>query len=248
MATGPQKEPWPWRSVVICQYAAVVTLLVLSVLLAKFFGGSFQIVISWIGLPLLALSGLGVMAWAIWKPRWRKTGAAALAVVIGLGLVLATPWISAGGNWLFLQSRRAELETFTRDVLAYGRINQMSDGLRYFKEFNGELVAYSDASTQERTEPGLRQVLPLKDVLVRDGIERARYEEFRTRLHHLRLIQFEVRPGYVAFLYDGFLDNLNGFLQVRDGNPPPELGTELFLCELVVLEALGGGWYWFATT
>ena len=85
-------------------------------------------------------------------------------------------------------------------------------------------------------------------MLARDAIAAQRYEEFRRRLQDLKLTQFDAKPGYVAFLYDGMLDNLEGYLLVRPGGSPPALRSTLFGATLVSLEPIGDGWYRFTTT
>ena len=85
-------------------------------------------------------------------------------------------------------------------------------------------------------------------MLARDAIEVKRYEEFRDRLRALKLTQLEAEPEFVAFLYDGMLDNLEGYLVVKPGATPPAIRSTLFGATLISLEPLGDGWYRFATT
>jgi hypothetical protein len=236
------------RSWVLIQFATVVATLVLGTLLSKFWGSGAGFLLVLGGLPLLAVSGAIVLSWAIWRPRRDKLGIAVLALLAGSGVVAATPWLKSAGDRLFFETRRARLETFTRDVLAYGRIHEMSDGLRHHKQLNGELVAYTTGAVDTTRPWPFRGAVPVEQVLARDGIDRREYEAFRQRLRDLKLIEFEIHPGYVAYLYDGFLDNLEGYLHVQEGHAPPGLHGELFSTELVALKPLGGGWYWFGTT
>jgi hypothetical protein len=90
--------------------------------------------------------------------------------------------------------------------------------------------------------------VPLEQVLVRDAVSAQRYEEYRRRLRDLKIIQFDAEPGYVAFLYDGMLENLEGYLVVKPGGSPPAMRAPLFGAALIRLEPLGDGWYRFATT
>ena len=85
-------------------------------------------------------------------------------------------------------------------------------------------------------------------IAARDTIAAQRYDEFRRRLQDVKLIEFTSQPGLVAFLYDGMVDNLYGYLLVQPGGAPPAMHSQLFGAELVRLEPLGGGWYRFATT
>ena len=195
------------RRIVLGQFVGVVTLLALWLLLAKFLGARSGLVFAVVGLPVLALSTLGVMIWAAWGIRWQKVVLLLLAVVADAGFISGNGALSRTGDRLFFATRRARLETFARDIVAYDRIHQMSDGLRSFTELNGELVA---ASAADATGPVASRGRPLDQVLMRDAIAAQRYEEFRGRLRDLKLTQFDAQPGFVAFLYDGMLDNLEG--------------------------------------
>lgn len=226
------------------QFFAVVALLTLWVLLEKFLGAQSSLAFAVLGMPLLALSTLAVIVWAAWGIRRQKVVVLVLAVVADVCFVSGTPTLSRAGDRLFFESRRSRLETFSRDIVAYGRIHQMSDGMRHFTELNGQLVA----SSATEAMPGAAPTRPLEQVLAGDAIEARRYEEFRGRLRELGLIQFDARPEFVAFLYDGMLDNLEGYLVVKPGASPPAMRSTLFGATLIRLEPLGDGWYRFATT
>ena len=85
-------------------------------------------------------------------------------------------------------------------------------------------------------------------MLARDAIAAQRYEDFRQRLRDLSVIEFDARPGYVAFLYDGMVDGQEGYLLVKPGASPPAMRATLFGAALIRLEPIGDGWYRFATT
>ena len=240
---------------VLGQFVLVVTLLALWLLLEKFIGAGTALVFTVVGLPVLALSTLGVMVWAAWGIRWQKVVLLLLAVVADVGLLSGSDALTRTGDRLFFATRRSRLETFARDIVTYGRINQMSDGLRAFTELNGELVDASTAVQIPRLAALARndsaaasRRRPLDEVLARDAITAQRYEEFRRRLRELKLTQFDSQPGFVAFLYDGMLDNLEGYLLVKPGESPPLLRSTLFGASLVRLEPIGDGWYRFVTT
>lgn len=228
------------------QFLVVVVLLALWVLLEKFLGAQSGLAYAVLGLPLLGLSTLAVMVWASWGIRWHKALVLLLAVVADAGFISGSSTLSHAGDRLFFESRRSRLDTFAVDIAAYGRIHHMSDGTRSFTELNGDVIAGPAA---ERPVPVLdAPTVPLEQVLARDSIAAPRYEEFRGRLRDLKLIQFASEPGYVAFLYDGMLENLEGYLRVTPGASPPPLRSTLFGASLLRLEPLGGGWYRFATT
>jgi hypothetical protein len=185
------------------------------------------------------------MAWAAWGIRWQKVVLLLVAVLADVAFVSGTPTLSRAGDRLFFATRRSRLEIFARDIAAYGRIHQMSDGQRAFTELNGQLVTDATDASAVSLAP-LRR--PLAQVLAHDGIAAPRYEEFRRRLRDLKLTQFDAQPGFVAFLYDGMLDHLEGYLCVKPGGSPPALRSTLFGASLVRLEPIGDGWYRFTTS
>lgn len=236
------------RTLVLGQYGLVLGLLAVGSLLEKFAGGTFSIMLYMFGPLLFGASALVVLGWGLWRPHWKKVGTALLALAAGMAIDAAAPSFRRWGDHLFFETRKARLEEFTRELLEYGRIWAMSDGQRHFKELNGELVAYTATQVDTaRREPTTRPILAVESVLARDSIDRRVYESFRARLQELKLIEIQVQPEYAAYLYDGILDNLQGYLFVRPGHRPPRLGSELFLGELVALSPRGDGWYWFAT-
>ena len=231
---------------VLGQFVVVVALLALWLLLEKFLGAGTALAFTVVGLPLLALSTLAVMVWAAWGIRWQKVVLLLLAVVADVGFLSGNDALTRTGDRLFFATRRSRLETFAHDIVSYGRIHQMSDGLRAFTELNGELVAGSPDGAAADAAVARRR--PLEQVLARDAIAAQRYEEFRRRLRDLKLTQFEAQPGFVAFLYDGMLDNLEGYLLVKPGGSPPAVRSTLFGASLVHLEPIGDGWYRFVTS
>ena len=234
------------RHLVPAQFVLAITLMAAFDLFEKWLGGGSEMMMAVIGLPALAISTLAFVLWALVPPRRVRlllVGFAALGAYVA-----ASPYVRHAGRWMFFESRRARLETLARDVVAYGRIEQMSDGSRYYKELNHRLVAYVPSEVDTSGALGERARRPLHEVLAQEGISSARYEEFRRRLHDVKLIMLDVQPGYVAFEYDGLVDNLEGYLLVRPGGAPPALGSKLLGTDLVVLESLGGGWYRWATT
>lgn len=231
---------------VLGQFVVVVALLALWLLLEKFLGAGTALAFTVVGLPLLALSTLAVMVWAAWGIRWQKVVLLLLAVVADVGFLSGNDALTRTGDRLFFATRRSRLETFAHDIVSYGRIHQMSDGLRSFTELNGELVA--DSTDGAAADAAVARRRPLEQVLSRDAIAAQRYEEFRRRLRDLKLTQFDAQPGFVAFLYDGMLDNLEGYLLVKPGGSPPAVRSTLFGASLVRLEPIGDGWYRFVTS
>ena len=159
------------------------------------------------------------------------------------------PAVSTGGVTLFWATREDRATAFVAELLSYGRIQEMDDGQRYYKELNGELIAYTSDRVDTSRVEGLRPTLPVQTILTRDRIDPRMYERFRQSLQDLKLIHLEVHEEYIGFVYDGLLDNLHGFVWVRPGHHPPPLHSEFVDgTALVLLRPLGNGWYYFATT
>jgi hypothetical protein len=235
------------RLLVAVQFAVVATLLALCTFLQRFLGGGWSFAVAVFGPAIFGLSTLIVLVWALWPPRRGKLVVLLVALGVDVALTFGSFAIDRAGEWVFFESRRARLDRLAQDIIAYGQIEQMSDGTRSFKELNHQLVAYSPSEV-DATSAAERRKRPLEDVLAHDRIAAQRYEEFRRRLRDVKLIEFDVKPGYVAFLYDGLVDNLAGYLVVRPGGAPPPIRSELFGADLIYLEPLGHGWYRFATT
>jgi hypothetical protein len=234
------------RHLVPAQFALAIALMAGFDLFERWLGGGSGMMMAVFGLPAFAISTLAFVLWTLVPPRRLHALFAGLAA---LGAYLAaSPHLGHAGRWMFFESRRTRLEALARDVVAYGRIAQLSDGYRDYKELNHQLVAYAPSEVDTSSALGGRARRPLQEVLAEQGIASERYEEFRQRLHDVRLIMLDVQPGYVAFEYDGLVDNLEGYLLVRPGGAPPALGSKLLGTDLVVLEPLGGGWYRWATT
>jgi hypothetical protein len=201
-----------------------------------------------IGAGLLAISALIVLGYVAWHPTWRKTALGLGALGAGALASLATPWLDATAVELFFRARATQLTAAIEELDQHGRIQEMPDGQRHFKSLNGDLVAFTPAEVDTTRDPDLRNTVPLEWVFARDSIDPVRFERSRQQLIAMRLVEVERTDSYVAFMHDGMLDNLEGFLFVRPGHSPPPLETELFDSMLVRLRPLRDGWYWFATT
>jgi hypothetical protein len=141
----------------------------------------------------------------------------------------------------FWSKRRVALDDFVADFRAYERIRSMSDGQRHWKRLNDE--AYEDP------EPIRRGIGRFADVMQRDGIDPRMYQDFRKRLVHLDLIEVESTDRYTAFIYDGFLDNLMGFVWVAPGQPGPRVGEWMLSnTQVVSVTRLDSHWYYVVTT
>jgi hypothetical protein len=205
------------------------------------------VLLAGVGLCLVVLGTIAVIGAVTDRSPGRTRRTLPIAGSVLAAALLFWPARRAG-LWLFWRTREATLDGFISDVLHDARVRDMSDGQRFYKSLNGTLITFEPGAAVDTAHVTHATVWPLAQVLARDGIERATYERYRHRLIDLHLIEYSVTPDYVGFVYDGFLDNLNGYLWVRPGHDPPPIGAELFLTQLVVLDHLGGGWYYFATT
>jgi len=245
----PMNQHWLTpRLVVLSQFAFVILALTLWTLLGEVLGIDNGFAMAMIGGPLLLVSTFAVVVWALFPPRSRKLLTLLGAFGVVAALVYGDVYLRRAGSRLFFETRRSRVEALVKDIRDYGRIHDMSDGNRYFKTLNGAPVAYSAAQVDTTPVAGAPSTLPVERVLARDSISRERYDDFRRRLRDVRLIEFTMTSDYVAFVRDGIIDNLDGFLLVRSGGAPPTIGTKLFGTDLVELIPLGGGWYRFATT
>ncbi len=202
-----------------------------------------------LAVALLAL-GLGVMALLL-PPAGTRRARIRSAVVVTAALIVSVALsrpAQRAGQWLYWRSRAPALSRLTADVLRDGRVHAMSDGRQAYKSLNGTTVTFEPGEPIDTLWAARSAVYPLTQVLARDGIERAQYEDYRRRLVQLRMSELVVTSGYVGFLHGGFLDNLEGFLWVRPGHAPPPPQSELFLTQLTTLHYLGDGWYYFGTT
>jgi len=199
--------------------------------------------------PAILVGALMMLVYAIIKPSWTKAREVVIAFAVGAGLLIAEPQLRTAGLELYWALREAQANEFVAELLSYARIREMDSGDRYFKELNGDLIAYEAAQVDTRHVDGLRPTLPVQTVLRRDGIDPRVYELFRQRLRSLGFIHVEVRDDYVAFVRDGILDNVYGFVWIRPGHHAPAAGSAFVdETELVLLRPLGGHWHFFATT
>ena len=222
-------------------YLACILLLA-SLALALYLGDWLSMALCLVAAATVALLFAVVLLWLLVHPSRRKLRFA-LPAAASLAFTLALAPTFSGLAWpLYLWPRRAELDLLVEDVLAYGRIHEMNDGLRHHKSLNGTRFDSSDQVVESPEFP------PLVPVLESEHIGPAKYESFRRRLIEVGFIEVSVTDSYVALVYDGFVGNLHGLLWVRPGSSPPSPGTLVVDTELVSLRDLGGGWFSFTTT
>lgn len=228
-------------------FAVVIGALLSAALMGQFIGDFPSMVLSLLAGVAILFLVICIIIQALWGATRRKFAIAAAALAAGaLSVTLGVPIAWVGADRLFFLSRRAALNAFVRDAQMYQRIHDMSDGERYFVDLNGTSVVGGTADTLVPTaESRPDHPVPLARVLARDRIDPRRYEGFRQRLVALGLIQFEMRPDHVAFVYDGLLNRIHGYLYVLPGARAPKSGAQVFNEELGGLNPLSGGWYTF---
>jgi hypothetical protein len=217
--------------------------LLLASIAFAFYLGDFASIAANLATATLGVASFGgLMVWLLVHPTREKLRFA-LPAFFSIGIAVGLAPIAGKIAWpLFLWPRQSELDQFVGDLVEYGRIHDMSDGLRYYKSVNGK----NYDSSHERVDSASFPSLAL--VLASEQIEPVKYDEFRRRLISLGFIEVAVTETHVALLYDGFLDNLHGVLWVRPGCSPPSEGSSVFATDLVSLRDLGGGWFAFETT
>jgi len=203
----------------------------------------FTDVVAW---PALRVGALLLLAYAFIKPSIPKAREVIVVVLLGVTCLSGEPYFRWAGIRLFWSVRDAPATEFVADLLSYGRIQSMDDGTRYFKKLNGQLLGRSDflGDTAMVFLPK-----PRPNVFRHDGIDTRVFGEFRQRLQALDLFSVSITDDYVAFVDDGFLDNLYGFVWVRPGHATPPLRGEFVdETQLIYLRPLGNRWYYFETT
>jgi hypothetical protein len=212
------------------------------------FGLFFDDMIVWAALSFCFVSfligGLLFLGYTAFRPSLAKVNDIILAGSVAALCVKAEAPLRRWGVDVFWNVREVPATAFVAELLSYGRISSMDDGTRYYKELNHELINRpSRLSDLAPTDPAA------PNVFRRDGIDTRVLAEFRRRLSALGLFSVSVTDDYVAFVDDGFLDNLRGFVWVRPGHaPPPIRGEFVEATQLIQLRPLSNGWYYFETT
>jgi len=229
-------------------YGGLVVWVFLAVF-GLFVGPMMDFLVSMMVAPAILAGALMMLLYAAIKPSWAKAREVVISLAVGAGLLVADPHLRTAGLRFFWDVREAQANAFVAELLSYARIREMDTGDRHFKELNGELIAYAAAQVDTQHVEGLRPTLPVQGVLRRDGIDPRIYELFRQRLRSLGFIHVEVHDEYIAFVRDGMLDNVYGFVWIRPGHSAPELGSEFVdATQLVLLRPISGHWHFFATT
>ncbi len=216
--------------------------LLISLVFRLFIGDFASLILFLFSLLAVSLSLISIVIWLLIRPSFSKLKEVVSPLVVVVLTVVISYFATSAAWTIFLWPRQQKLTSFTQDLVSYGRITEMSDGRRYHKSLNGTVFDSSDQKLDPPNHPALLNILKT------NKIELGRYIDFRKRLISLGFIDVEVHDNYVAFLYDGMLDNLYGVLWVKPGANPPAMNSLIFGCNLIYLHARGEGWYLFGTT
>ncbi|HEX8211926.1 MAG TPA: hypothetical protein VF584_17250 [Longimicrobium sp.] len=213
--------------------------------LADLSSGLYRPVVTWwalCGSLGIMITGFLIFLWVLRSPRsWGRWSAAASALVLGvLILEVVPPPLVRLNNSRFLQRR--DLNEFATQVHEYGRIRKMWEWPEgYTHSLNGTIVrrtrAELDSIGTERW--GSNRAL-LADVLARDSIDPAVYEDFRRKLRRFHLEMISIEGDYVLFSRsrDG------GLVHAKKGAPPLRSGMVVPGTHAVV-ENAHGQWYYY---
>jgi hypothetical protein len=148
---------------------------------------------------LLGAGGFGVLilAWALRRPKsWRRWRIAAPVLLLGFGaFCLPVEPMDDFANARFL--RRADLNAFADRARRYGPITGMWEGEDRPFQVNGTRVAHTRAGADSVARWYAGDVGVLADVLARDGIDPAVYEDFRRQMKRFHFWRLETEDGYV---------------------------------------------------
>ncbi|MFZ9848561.1 MAG: hypothetical protein ACO3EE_10475 [Flavobacteriales bacterium] len=125
------------------------------------------------------------------------------------------------------------------DFNRYAKIYEMDDCTRYTKSINGIFVRTVEKI--EEQEDGYGDYY--KDVLTKQNIDFATFEDFRTRLEESRLREYQKVNQYSVFIVDGFMDSIWGYLYVHDNKPAPKESLSIKGHTIHVVKGLGDNWY-----
>lgn len=200
----------------------------------------------WAGLAFcfvtFLVGGILFLGYAAFRPTMAKVNEVILAGSVAAVCLKTQVPLSKWGADFFWSFRETAATAFVAELLSYGRIFEMDDGTRHFKSLNYAPLGRVSGPAALTSESS-------PSVFRRDNIDTRIFAEFRRKLSELNLLSVSVTDGYVAFVDDGFLDNLHGFVWVRPGHPPPRIDSEFVeASRLIYLRPLHNGWYYFETT
>lgn len=147
-------------------------------------------------------------------------------------------------DYVYLHSRKEELNRLVTGIKRYKKIHEMSDGLRFWKTINNTTVEFYPINA-DTTEDEFGKKYYLDDILKREGITKQDYEAFRQNLIATGFISFTILDdGTISFTKDGMLDNCHGIAYSETGNRPAKNDCG----DIIHWKKISDKWYSWGTT
>ena len=151
------------------------------------------------------------------------------------GLMFASAMPSPGDVPLDKQVAKQLVDDFDR----YDKIDEMDDCTRYTKSINGISVRMVEEIVVNEDGYGDYYL----DVLKKQNIDLATFENFKSRLEESGLREYQRVDRYSVFIVDGFLDSIWGYLYVHDNKPAPKESFSIKGYTIHIVKTLGDNWY-----
>jgi len=162
---------------------------------------------------------------------------AVLLYFLSYGFLLHT------ADYVFFKIREKRLNEFVIEIKDFNKIYEMSDGQRFWKTVNNYSIEPEIANVDTTKEFGKKY--HLNDILIKEQIDKNKYEKFRQILIDVDLISFTtLNDGTISFTIDGFLDNCQGFAYSITGENPK--GNDCG--KIIHWKKVAKNWYaWYTT-
>jgi hypothetical protein len=194
-----------------------------------------------IALIVLIISTFKLARRSAVKKSWIITIAAGTLVVFFFTYSMQLQLADA----IYFKIREKQIRSLAFDIKRYGKIVEMTNGLRYWKSINNTFIE-RDIKDVETISNGFgEQKYLLDDVLNSKGIDKKIYEQLRQRLIETGFISFIVlNDGSISFTMDGMLDNCYGISYSETGGHPKfnDCG------EIIRWVKISDNWYAWGTT
>jgi hypothetical protein len=171
-------------------------------------------------LSLIFLSVSALLLTLLYFKKYLYLITAFIAVIVYL---VSYKFLLCTADYIYFKPREEKLEKFVQEIIQYGKINQMSDGLRHFKSLNNDLYSIdtSEMRIDTSNNSGSRNVYALDQIMRRDDIDQLKFEEFKNELVSLGIISFETSiDGAILFTIDGLLNSCHGVAYSSSGLQP----------------------------
>jgi len=196
---------------------------------------------------VLALSLLIVSGISLTKIEPNKSKKKYYLIIAGLAIILYFFTYNIQRNTadlVYYKSKENLLTELITDIKSYQKINEMTDGLRFWKSINNTSIE-ANIKDVDTTDKGFGKKYFLDDVLKKNNIDKAHYELFRKRLIATGFESFVILDdGTISFTMDGMLDNCYGIAYSETGKNP-----QINDCgDIIRWEKINDHWYAWGTT